>query len=180
MQYQLSQKCSDPFSNVVFLKSFITIKYYRSKENNYPISNITKLSNITLTFFFNVLCFVLFAYLLLQKKNSATETKLIPSEQHCLTSFLANFCKISVCSKKLCKCKKNVFFLLNSKQKRASTTLVSMFFWYIEAFAKKALGFFVVFRQKRKELFLLPTGNCNRLRKTFLPKKLRKENNKEI
>ena len=119
MQYQLSQKCSDPFSNVVFLKSFITIKYYRSKENNYPWSNITKLSNITLTFFFNVLCFVLFAYLLLQKKNSATETKLIPSEQHCLTSFLANFCKISVCSKKLCKCKKSVFFFTELKTKES-------------------------------------------------------------
>ena len=124
-------------------KQLSTIKYHKTIQYHFD-------------FFFNVLCFVLFAYLLPQKKNSATETKLIPSEQHCLTSFLANFCKISVCSKKLCKCKKNVFFLLNSKQKRASTTLISMFFWYIEAFAKKALGFFVVFRQKRKELFLLP------------------------
>ena len=149
MQYQLSQKCSDPFSNVVFFKSFITIKYHRSKENNYPRSNITKLSNITFTFFFNVLCFVLFTYLLPQKKNSATETKLIPSEeqQHCLTSFLANFCKISVCSKKLCKCKKTFFFLLNSKQKRASTTLISMFFW--------TLGFFVVSRQKKERTFFV-------------------------
>ena len=159
MQYQLSQKCSDPFSNVVFFKSFITIKYHRSKENNYPWSNITKLSNITFTFFFNVLCFVLFAYLLPQKKNSATETKLIPSEeqQHCLTSFLANFCKISVCSKKLCKCsKKNVFFLLNSNQKRASTNLISMFFCYIKLLLKKHLAFLLFLGKQGKNFFCCP------------------------
>ena len=135
MQYQLSQKCSDPFSNVVFFKSFITIKYHRSKENNYPRSNITKLSNITFTFFFNVLCFVLFTYLLPQKKNSATEPKLIPSEeqQHCLTSFLANFCKISVCPKNSANAAKKTFFfyLTGSNQKRASTNLISMLFRYI-------------------------------------------------
>ena len=69
------------------------------------------------------------------------------------------------------------FFFFGQK-KRASTTLISMLFWYMEAFAKTTLGFFVVSRQKRKELFLLP----KRLRNSFLPKKLpvRKENNKKI
>ena len=155
MQYQLSQKCSDPFSNVVFLKSFITIKYYRSKENNYPISNITKLSDITLTFFFNVLCFVLFAYLLPQKKNSATETKLIPSEeqQHCLTSFLANFCKISVCSKKLCKCKKNVFFYLTQNKREHQQPLFQCFFGTLKLLLKKHLAFLLFSGKKGKNFF---------------------------